>query len=160
MIKIKFICVGSLKEKFLKDAFNEYKKRLNSFCKFELIEINEHKIKNNPFKAEIENSLKQETNKIFSKIPENSYVFALCIEGKQLSSEEFAKYIENISINNASCICFIIGSSYGLSEKIKTHANFLLSMSYMTFPHQLARIILCEQIYRVFQINSGGKYHK
>lgn len=160
MIKIKIICIGTLKEKFFKDAFNEYQKRLSSFCKFELVELDECKIKNYPSESEIEKCLKQESFKIFSKIPDNSYIIAMCIEGIELSSQKFAQYIENIAANQTSCICFIIGSSHGLAQNIKKRANFLMSMSAMTFPHQLARIILCEQIYRAFQISAGGKYHK
>ena len=160
MIKIKIICVGSSKEKFFKDAFFEYKKRLEAFCKFELVEVDEFKIKNNPSSAEIEKCLEQESLKILDKIPSNAYTIAMCIEGTELTSKKFANLIENISTIQTSCFCFIIGSSFGLSKNIKDSADFLMSMSMMTFPHQLARIILCEQIYRIFQINSGGKYHK
>ena len=160
MIKIRIICIGTLKEKFFKDAFNEYHKRLSAFCKFEIIELDEFKLKNNPSQTEVQKGLEQESFKIFSKIPNNSYVIALCIEGAESSSQKLARHIENIAVNKVGDITFVIGSSYGLSQKIKEHADFLLSMSQMTFPHQLARIMLCEQIYRAFQIISGGKYHK
>lgn len=160
MLKIKIICIGTLKEKFFQDAFNEYKKRLQAFCKFELIEIDECKIKNNPSYGEINSCLEQEGLKIFSKIQPLSHVIAMCIEGTQLSSEKFSKYIEKLAITSISDITFIIGSSYGLAKSIKNRANFLLSMSSMTFPHQFTRVMLCEQIYRSFQIISNGKYHK
>ncbi len=160
MVKIKIICIGKLKEKFLVDAFNEYKKRLGSFCKFELIELDEYKLKNNPSNTEIQMGLNVEAEKILSKLGDNSYIVSLCIEGKHLSSEAFAQKIATVSTYQSSEIIFIIGSSFGLAEKIKQHSDLLLSMSAMTFPHQLARIMLCEQIYRAFQISSGGKYHK
>ncbi len=160
MIKIKIICIGKLKEKYLNDAFKEYQKRLNSFCKFEVIELDEYKIKNNPSDSDINLCINNEGEKILSKISKNSYSIAMCIEGKLLSSLQLSKHIENITINNTGEINFIIGGSYGLSEKVKKQSDFLLSMSPMTFPHQLARVLLCEQIYRSFQIISGGKYHK
>ncbi len=160
MVKIKLICIGSLKEKFLQEAFNEYKKRLGSFCQFELIELDEYKLKNNPSNAEIQMGLNVEAEKILSKISSNSYVVSLCIEGEQLSSEAFAQKIEEISTHKTSEIDFIIGSSFGLADVVKKRSDCLLSMSKMTFPHQLARVMLCEQIYRAFQITSGGKYHK
>ena len=160
MIKIRIICIGTLKEKFFRDAFNEYRKRLDAFCKFEIVELDECKLKNNPSHAEIQKGLEQESVKIFSKIPNNSYVIAMCIEGTEISSQKLANHIENTALNTAGDITFVIGSSYGLSQNVKDRADFLLSMSPMTFPHQLARIMLCEQIYRAFQIISGGKYHK
>ena len=160
MIKIRIVCVGTLKEKFFRDAFNEYKKRLAAFCKFELVEIDEYKIQNNPSDSEIEKCLEHESEKILAKIPDNSYVIAMCIEGTELSSQKFARYIENVAVNKTSDITFVIGSSYGLSAAVKKRANFLFSLSTMTFPHQLARVILCEQVYRAFQISVGGKYHK
>lgn len=160
MIKIKIICIGKLKEKYWKDAFNEYKKRLNTFCNFELVELDECKIKANSSTSDIKLCLNFEGNKITSKIPSSAYSIALCIEGAELSSQNLAKHIENILINETSEIIFIIGGSYGLSDSVKKQSKFLLSMSQMTFPHQMARVMLCEQIYRAFQIMSGGKYHK
>lgn len=160
MVKIRLICVGQLKEKFWQAAFNEYKKRLGAFCSFELVEVDECKIKNDPSSAEISQCLEREGEKILSKISGKSYVIALCIEGDGLSSTQFAKHLENIFTNQTSEIVFIIGSSFGLSQNIKARADFLLSMSSMTFPHQLARVMLCEQIYRAFGIMSGSKYHK
>ncbi len=160
MVKIKLICIGSLKEKFLQEAFNEYKKRLGAFCKFELIELDEYTLKNNPSNAEIEMGLSVEAERIWFKTSANSYVVSLCIEGEQLSSEAFAQKIKEVSTYKASEITFVIGSSFGLADAVKKRSDCLLSMSKMTFPHQLARVLLCEQIYRAFQIASGGKYHK
>ena len=160
MIKIKIICIGTLKERFFKDAFNEYQKRLSAFCKFELIELDEYKIKSCPSETEIEKCLEQEGLKIFTKIPDSSYVIAMCIEGTELTSQKFAKHIENIAANQTSCICFIIGSSYGLAKNIKKRADFLMSMSAMTFPHQLMQMILLEQIYRGYRILNHEPYHK
>ena len=160
MVKVKIICVGSLKEKFLQEAFNEYKKRLAAFCKFELIEIDEYKLKNTQSNAKIQMGLTVEAEKILTKLSTNAYVISLCIEGEQLSSEAFSQKLQEISTYTTSEIVFIIGSSFGLAEAVKKSSDLLLSMSKMTFPHQLARVMLCEQIYRVFQIASGGKYHK
>lgn len=160
MVKIRLVCVGQLKGKFWQAAFNEYKKRLGAFCSFELIEVDEHKIKNDPSSAEIAQCLEREGEKILSKIPGKSYVIALCIEGDGLSSPRFAKHLENIFTNQTGEISLIIGSSFGLAQSVKDRADFLLSMSSMTFPHQLARVMLCEQIYRAFGIIGGSKYHK
>lgn len=160
MVKIRLVCVGQLKEKFWQAAFNEYKKRLGAFCSFELVEVDECKIKNDPSSAEIAQCLEREGEKILSKIPGKSYVIALCIEGDGISSTQFAKHLENIFTNQTGEIAFIIGSSFGLAQSVKGRADFLLSMSSMTFPHQLARVMLCEQIYRAFGIMSGSKYHK
>lgn len=160
MVKIRLICVGNLKEKFWQAAFNEYKKRLGAFCSFELVEVDECKIKSNPSDAEIAQCLEREGEKILSKIINKSYVFAMCIEGKSLSSPLFAKHLENIFANQTGEIAFIIGSSFGLAQSVKDRADFLFSMSAMTFPHQLARVMLCEQIYRAFGIVNGSKYHK
>ncbi len=160
MIKIKIICIGKLKEKYWIDAFTEYKKRLTPFCNFELMELDECKINSNPSSFDIKLCLDSEGKKIISKIPPSAHLISLCIEGVELSSLKLAKYIENISVHETSEIIFIIGGSYGLSDFVKHQSKFLLSMSQMTFPHQMARVILCEQIYRAFQIMSKGKYHK
>ncbi len=160
MLKVKIICVGNLKEKYLKEAFLEYKKRLMAFCIFEVLEISEHKLSNNPSRAEIEKAMCEEGKKILSKISKGSYIIALCIEGKEMSSEKVASYLDELQIKGVSDVNFIIGGSFGLSDEVKAISNLKLSMSPMTFPHQLARVMLCEQIYRAFQISSGGKYHK
>lgn len=160
MQNITVITLGTLKEKYLKEAVLEYSKRLKTLCKFEIIELSEHKIPDNPSQKQIEISLEKEAEKIFSKINKSSVIIALCIEGKQKSSEELARYFEECAINSKSHITFIIGSSFGLSDMVKEAAHLKLSFSKMTFPHQLARVLLCEQIYRAFKINQNSEYHK
>ncbi len=160
MITINVLCIGKLKEKYLKDASNEYEKRLSSFCKLNIIELNEYKISENPSESEIKTCIEKEGFSILSKIPKDSFVIPLCIEGKQYPSVSLAKEIEKLSILGTSSFTFIIGGSYGLYDEVKNKGKIKLSMSKMTFPHQLARIMLLEQIYRCFQINSNGKYHK
>ena len=160
MIKVTVICVGKLKEKFLKDAVAEYSKRLKTLCKFEIIEVDEEKTADNPNNSQIENILNAEGKRILSKIDTSAKVIAMCIEGKQKSSENFAKLFETYAVSGTSSIAFVIGGSWGLSDEVKSRADLRLSMSEMTFPHQLARVMVCEQIYRAFSINMGTKYHK
>ena len=160
MRTIKIICIGNLKENYLKDAITEYSKRLKAYCDLKIIEIPEYKIPKNPSKLTIEKALENESEKIFEKINKTDYNIALCIEGKQFSSVDFSKIFETTSINGYSTINFIIGSSFGLSKSIKEKADLKLSLSAMTFSHQITRVLLCEQIYRAFNILSGGKYHK
>lgn len=160
MNNITVVCIGKLKEKYLVDACNEYIKRLNAFCKINIIELPLSKVSNNPSQSEIQNAIENEGQKILSKIPNSSKIISMCIEGKQQSSEELGELISNYSLNGSSNITFIIGGSFGLSNKIKDKSDFKLSMSKMTFPHQLARVMLLEQIYRAFQIINNGKYHK
>ena len=159
MINITLIAVGKLKEKYLRDAVDEYSKRLGAFCKINIIEIDEEKIGDNPSSAQIQNVIEKEGQRIIKKIPKSSNIISLCIEGKEYSSPDFSKLIENISMTSSS-ICFIIGGSFGLSQAVKERADRRMSMSRMTFPHQLARVVLLEQVYRGYQILSGGKYHK
>lgn len=150
---IKIICVGKLKEKYLVEAINEYKKRLTKYTKLEIIEVNDI---DNP---NINISLLKEKEQIEKYINDKDYVITLEIEGNMLSSEDFANKIDNI-FNNYSNINFIIGGSHGLHEDIKKRSNYKLSFSKMTFPHQLFRVILLEQIYRAFKINKNESYHK
>ncbi len=159
MVTVKIICVGKLKEKYWQDACNEYAKRLRPFCKFDIIELPEHRLPNNPSDAEIQAGLEAEGAKILEAAG-NSACIPLCIEGKTMSSPQMAKVIEKITLDGMSEISFIIGSSFGLWDKVKQAGSVKLSMSPMTFPHQLARVMLCEQIYRSFQILNNGKYHK
>lgn len=159
MIKVKLIAMGRLKEKYLTAACDEYTKRLSGYCNFEICELEPVKLPDKPSESEIQRALAKEAELISGKIPSGSRVFALCIEGKQLSSEGFAEKLRTASDMGQS-IVFIIGSSYGLSEKIKSAADFRLSVSEMTFPHQLFRVMLLEQIYRGFKINEGSAYHK
>lgn len=160
MITVNIICIGSLKEKYLKEAVGEYKKRLSAFCKFEIIEIPEQRLSDKPSETEINTALEKEAEKIFSKIPKGSAIVTMAIEGKQLSSENLAVSISDFALRGFSCISFIIGSSFGLSDSVKGKSDLLLSMSKMTFPHQLARVMVCEQIYRAFGIMNNTKYHK
>lgn len=159
-MNVTIIALGKLKEKYLRDAVTEYSKRIAAYGKTDIIELNPVKLNDNPSQKEIENALSKEAEDIKKKIPNNSYVFALCIEGKEKSSEAFAEAISNAALNGKSNLVFIIGSSFGLSPEIKSLADFKLSFSPMTFPHQLMRVMLLEQIYRAFQINNNGKYHK
>lgn len=161
MLCVNIITVGKLKEQYLRDAVSEYSKRLSAFCKLNIIEISEQRISENPSLKEIQNSLYLEGKQMQTLIEsKQTYNFAMCIEGKQMSSEELSESFNSIALTGNSTINFIIGSSYGITDEIKTKANYKLSMSKMTFPHQLARVMLLEQIYRGFQILNNGKYHK
>ncbi|WP_326909730.1 23S rRNA (pseudouridine(1915)-N(3))-methyltransferase RlmH [Sedimentibacter sp. MB31-C6] len=159
-MKLTIISVGKIKEKFFSDAIKEYTKRLSKYCK--LIEeiIQDERADENFSHSEIEQVKIKEGNKILNKIPKNSYVVVLDVKGKQLSSEELADKINTLGIDGNSDITFIIGGSNGLSQDVLDISNFKLSFSKMTFPHQLFKIILLEQIYRAFKINAGETYHK
>ena len=159
-MKIRIICVGKLKEKYLKDAIAEYAKRLGRFCTFEICELNDEKIPDNASKAQCDAVLKKEAESILKNISKDSYVISLCVEGKSLSSEDFAGKIGDITLGGKSTIDFIIGGSLGLDVSVKSVSDFKLSFSSFTFPHQLMRLILTEQIYRAFKINSNEEYHK
>lgn len=160
MMTVRLICIGKLKEKYLSDACKEYQKRLGAFCKLELLELPEYKLQNDPSESEITVCIRREGEEILAKIPRDALVIPMCIEGKQLSSEELSEELSSAGVRGISQVCFIIGGSYGLSDAIKAAGKLRLSMSKMTFPHQLARVMLFEQIYRAFSIASGGKYHK
>lgn len=159
-MNITVITLGKLKESYLRDAVKEYAKRISAYGVCDIIELTPVKLSDNPSASEIDKALSKEAEDIKKKIPNNSYIFSLCIEGKAKSSEDFASAIKNATINGKSNIVFIIGSSFGLSPEIKALSDFKLSFSPMTFPHQLMRVMLLEQIYRAFQINNNGKYHK
>lgn len=159
MIKITLIAMGKLKETFLREAAAEYKKRLSRYCSLEVVEIDPVKLSEKPSLQEVNTALEKEAGFILKKIPQNSEVITLCVEGKELSSEDFAGKIDANTANGKN-ITFIIGSSYGLSESIKKLSSIKLSISKMTFPHQLFRVMLLEQIYRAFKINEGSTYHK
>lgn len=158
-MNITLICVGKLKEKYLTDACNEYIKRLSA-NKVGVIEIAPERLSENPGENEIKSALEKEGKRILEKVPKNSFVYAMCIEGKQRSSEELSAQLEKIKIGGTGSLVFIIGGSFGLSDEVKKRANDKLSMSKMTFPHQLARVMLLEQIYRSVQIELGTRYHK
>ena len=159
MIHINIICVGKIKEKYLKDAIQEYSKRLSKYCKLSIIEIPDESIPDN-VNDKISNNIKEiEGKKILSHI-KNSYIIALDLKGTQYTSEEFSNKINNISLNFNSNISFIIGGSLGLSNEVVNSSNELLCFSKMTFPHQLIRVFLLEQIYRAFKILNNESYHK
>lgn len=160
MININLIVLGKLKEKYMKDFSAEYEKRLSGYCKLTITELEPVKLSDNPSEQEIKNALNKETQIIKAKIPKNSFVFSMCIEGKQMSSEELSKKLNDIALTGKNNITFIIGSSFGLSDEIKQLSDYKFSMSKMTFPHKLARIMLIEQIYRALSITNNGKYHK
>ena len=160
MLRVKIITVGKLKENYLRQAQAEYLKRLSAFCKAEVAELPEERLPDNPSVAEIQNGLKKEAERIRKEIPSGAFVYSMQIEGKQLTSEALAKQLDAHPLAGKSTVVFIIGSSFGLEEPLKKESDFALSFSQMTFPHQLARIMLLEQIYRAFSINAGTKYHK
>lgn len=160
MMNVQLIVLGKLKEKYMKDFSLEYEKRLSAYCKLTITELEPVKLSDNPSQSEIENALSKETQMIMAKIPKNSFVFSMCIEGKQMSSEELSQKLNDIALSGKSSVVFIIGSSFGLSDEIKRMSDFKFSMSKMTFPHKLVRIMLEEQIYRGFSISNNGKYHK
>lgn len=160
MQKIMLICVGKLKEKFYADAAAEYVKRLAPFCRLEILELPEERLPDNPSCAQVNAALAKEAAAIRKKLPPSPRVVALCIEGRLRSSEELAGLLRAWSNRGEKGLVFLIGGSHGLDESIKAEAWTLLSMSPMTFPHHLARVMLLEQIYRGFQINAGTKYHK
>lgn len=160
MQSVNIICIGKLKEKYLADAIKEYSTRLKPFCKFSIIELDEYRLPDKPSDAQIAQCLDEEGKRIISRISKNSYVVPMCIEGKIISSKELTDKISNAAVEGKSTVDFIIGGSHGLSDEVKKMGAFKLSMGRMTFPHQLARVMLTEQIYRAFQIMTGGKYHK
>jgi 23S rRNA (pseudouridine1915-N3)-methyltransferase len=160
MLGIKLICVGKLKEKFYLEAVQEYEKRLQAYCRLEIDEIPEIRLPANPSQSEIDTGLAKEAELIASKVPKNATQVAMCIEGQEMDSMELANMMEKYATAGISKICFMIGGSAGLHSVVKQSADLRLSMSRMTFPHHLARVMLLEQIYRGFQINTGGKYHK
>ena len=160
MIAVKIIALGKLKEAYLRDACAEYQKRLQSFCKLQILEIAPCRLPDDPSAAQIHDALEKEADEIEKQIPHGAFLYALCIEGKMIASEQFSAQIEKAAVDGSGTIVFVIGSSFGLADRIKQRAQMRLSMSPMTFPHQLARVMLLEQIYRAFQIRSGGKYHK
>ena len=159
MIGVKFITVGTLKEGYLREACVEYEKRLSGFCRFEMIQLKEEKLPDDPSDAEIARALERESVQIEKSISPRAYRIAMCVEGNQLSSEELADRIGKIE-QTAGEIVFIIGSSYGLADSVKRSADMRLSVSKMTFPHQLMRVILLEGVYRAFNIRKGTRYHK
>ena len=159
-MKITVIAVGKIKEKFFEDAIGEYSKRLSRYCKLEILQVPDEKTPDNASET-VETQIKEkEGERILSKIPEGAYVIALAIEGKMLDSEELAEKINTLGITGTSQIVFIIGGSLGLSRQVLERADYKLSLSRMTFPHQLMRVVLLEQVYRGYRIITGAPYHK
>lgn len=159
MLNIKIYVTGTLKEQYYKDAIAEYRKRLSAYCKFEIVEYKEYKLPENPSQKQIEQALISEGEKILADISPRAYKIAMCVEGKQLSSEEFAEKLEGIASTHGD-VALIIGSSFGLSEELKRACDFRMSVSKMTLTHQMMRVWLVEIIYRCLSITHGGKYHK
>ena len=159
MIRVTIIALAKLKEKYLKEAVAEYEKRLSRYAKLDIIELDPVRLPDNPNQTQINDALNKEMQDILKKIPSGSKTVAMCIEGKQMPSEALAKMISDAEMSSGS-ITFIIGSSYGLCEDLKKQCDIRLSVSPMTFPHQLFRVMLLEQIYRAFKINEGSAYHK
>jgi len=160
MQRVTVLCVGKLKEKFYIDAAAEYVKRLQRHCKLELIELPEQRLPDDPSPAEIQKALRAEGDAIREKLPKGGAVIALCIEGKPCSSQELSRRMADLAVQGKTQLTFLIGGSVGLDEDLKRRADWRLSMSPMTFPHHMARIMLLEQIYRAYQIAGGAKYHK
>ncbi len=160
MLSVKLICVGKMRERFYIDAFAEYQKRLRSLCRLELVEIGEQRLGDAPSAREIEAALEKEGAEILRAIPDDAYSVALCVEGTQMPSEGMAELIRSRENSGRPKLCFVIGGSFGLAERVKERADRRLSMSEMTFPHHLARVMLIEQLYRGFKINEGSRYHK
>jgi 23S rRNA (pseudouridine1915-N3)-methyltransferase len=149
-----------MREKHFIAAFDEYKKRLGAYCRFELTELTEERLGDDPSDKEIANALEREALAIEKNIPKDAYVIAMCVEGKEKSSPELAARFNELALSGRGKLCFIVGGSFGIAERIKQRADERLSMSRMTFPHHLARVMLAEQIYRAFTINEGKRYHK
>lgn len=159
-MNIKIITVGKLKEKYLKQGIAEYTKRLGSYCKMQIIEVNDEKAPENLSDKEMEMVKDKEGERILAKVSDQSYVFALAISGKQYDSVDFAKIIEQLGISGKSDLTFIIGGSLGLSKAVLKRANQEISFGKLTFPHQLMRLVLVEQVYRAFRIMKNEPYHK
>lgn len=160
MLTVQVVCIGTLKEKYWKEALEEYLKRLKPFCRLEILELPEQRLQDRAGEAEIASVVEAEGKRLLAKIPAKAYLLPMCIEGKQMDSIGFSKLLEQAAVEGYSTVSFVIGGSYGLADTVKQAGKQRLSMSKMTFPHQLARVMLLEQIYRAFMISSGSKYHK
>lgn len=159
-MKITILCVGKVKEKFYRDAIMEFSKRLSRYCKLEILEVADEKTQEEASENEIRMVKEKEGERLLKNIKEDAYVVCLCINGKQLDSEELSEKVEKLGVQGTSHIYFVIGGSLGLSESVIKRADFKLSFSKMTFPHQLMRVILLEQIYRAYRIMNNEPYHK
>lgn len=160
MLNVQVICVGKLKEKFYTDAVAEYEKRLSGYCKLTITELPEEKLPDSPSQAQIDAALAKEGEAILQRLTKNAVTVAMCVEGRLFSSEDLAERISDWMLGGRSNLVLLIGGSNGLSPAVKDKAVLRLSMSPMTFPHHLARVMLLEQLYRAFKINEGSSYHK
>ena len=160
MLAVTLICVGKMKERHYLDAFAEYEKRLGAYCRFALVEIPEQRLSDEPGEREIAAALEKEAVQVEKHIPAGSTVVAMCVEGQQLSSQDLARQLTAWANGGCSRLCFLVGGSFGLSEGLKARADLRLSVSKMTFPHHLFRVMLAEQLYRSFTILAGSRYHK
>lgn len=160
MLSINIIAVGNLKDRFFEEACAEYAKRISGYAKFRFIELKEARLSQNPTEGEIKKALAAEGEDILSRLSPRARNIAMCIEGKQMSTEAFAAYIDGAAAAGTSELNFIIGSSYGLCDEVKQKCDLRLSMSVMTFPHRLARVMLCEAVYRALTVCAGTPYHK
>ena len=159
-IRVQLICVGKMKEKFYIDAAAEYVKRLSAYCKLQVVELPEERLPSNPSQAQIDAALEKEAAAIRAKLAPRASLVALCVEGRMRSSEELSGLLSDWSSRGGGSLSFLIGGSYGLHASLKAEAWARLSMSPMTFPHHLARVMLLEQLYRSFKIDEGSSYHK
>ena len=160
MLSVTLVCVGKMKEPYYIAAFGEYRKRLAAYCKLSVTELPEQRLPEAPSPREISAALEREGEVIEKYIPSQAAVIALCVEGKQVSSTAFSQMLERRAVEGTSRLCFLVGGSFGLSEAVKRRADVKLSLSEMTFPHHLARVMLIEQLYRAFTIQAGTRYHK
>ena len=160
MSAVTFLCVGKLKEPYLAAAFAEYQKRLGAYCRFTLTELPEQRLPEDPSEKEIAAALEKEAGEIEKRIPAGAVVVAMCVEGTEMSSPDFARRIADWQNAGRGALCFVVGGSFGLAGRIKQKADLRLSVSPMTFPHHLFRVMLAEQVYRAFNLLDGGKYHK
>ena len=160
MFEITLICMGKLKEKFYLSAAAEYEKRLKGYCRFQILEIPEVRLPDDPSPAEIAAGLEKEAEQILNKIPKGAWFCTLTPEGRMCTSEDLANKLQDVKLSGKSSACFLIGSSFGIAPRVKAAADLKLSMSPMTFPHHLARIMVLEQLYRAEAIQAGSKYHK
>lgn len=159
-MKITIVCVGKVKEKFFREAVSEYEKRLSRYCRFDIVEVADEKTPEGAGSLLEEQIREKEGHRILEKLREDAFVCTLEINGKRLSSEELARWMEKLTVGGTSHIMFVIGGSLGLHESVSRRADLRLSFSDMTFPHQLMRVILTEQVYRAFRIIHGEPYHK
>ena len=160
MLTIEVLCVGKMSQKWFQDGLEEYRKRLGAFCRLECAEIAEQRLLDSPSEAQICAALEREAEEILRAVPNGAYLVALCVEGRQIPSEGMAELIAGRENSGRPKLCFVIGGSFGLSDRVKSSADLRLSMSKMTFPHHLARVMLGEQLYRGFKIKEGSRYHK